>query len=355
MPVPMKAYFKPYLEPELAKPWKVLDLCKAYSWPTGLPAGGMVGIVELGGALNLDDVKAFCAANNVPEPTIDNATSPFPSDPQGADVEIALDVQVVAASYFAATGQPAHIRMYWPPNDDIAGGVRQAAADGCATVSISWGADEANWGGPALDDMEAAATEAAAAGTAVFAASGDNDSSDGGPGKANVDAPASCPHVVGCGGTEKRESAASPEHEEVVWNHQPGKAHGEGTGGGFSTHFPQQTWQNGAPHGSGRMVPDMAADADPRTGYEIISGGQPVVVGGTSAVAPLLAGLFAAIAVKPGFINPVVWQNHGAFFDVTKGDNGAYRAMQGPDPCTGIGRPIGTSVAALFAAPTPTS
>ena len=98
-------------------------------------------------------------------------------------------------------------------------------------------------------------------GMVVFAASGDNDSSDGGPGRANVDLPASAPHVIGCGGTHKPHSG-----EETVWNNDPRKTTGEGTGGGYSTLFPMPSWQAGAPHGPGRLVPDVAANADPNTG-----------------------------------------------------------------------------------------
>ena len=65
------------------------------------------------------------------------------------------------------------------------------------------GPDEALWGATAAQQMEVAATAATTAGMIVFAASGDNDSSDGGPTPANVDVPSSCPHVIGCGGTEQ--------------------------------------------------------------------------------------------------------------------------------------------------------
>jgi len=161
---------------------------------------------------------------------------------------------------FIATGQPATIRVYWAR--DIAPAVRAATADGCDVCSISWGSDEANWGQQAGDDMEQAATDATAAGMIVFAASGDNDSSDGGPNPANVDLPSSCPHVVGCGGTTKTDD------NEVVWNNDPGNPSGEGTGGGYSTLFtPIPSWQVGAGPGPGRMVPDVAANADPNTGY----------------------------------------------------------------------------------------
>ena len=170
----------------------------------------------------------------------------------------------------------------------------------------------------------------------VFAASGDNDLSDGGPGRANVDLPSSAPHVIGCGGTNKPQTG-----EETVWNNDPRKTTGEGTGGGYSTLFPMPSWQAGAPHGPGRLVPDVAANADPNTGYEIILYGAATVVGGTSAVAPLYAGLFASFGTKLGFVTPELYFNSACFTDITRGDNGAFRARTGVDPCTGLGSPIG--------------
>src|SRR5271165_1754152 len=99
------------------------------------------------------------------------------------------------------------------------------------------------------------------------------------------------------------------------------------------------------------MVPDVSANADPPTGYEIVINGSPGVVGGTSAVAPLLAGLFASFGRRLGFVTPTLWQHHDAFTDITQGNNGAYSATTGPDACSGIGSPIGTSLAGLFVKP----
>ncbi len=236
-----------------------------------------------------------------------------------------------------ATGKPANIRVYW--SQDITKAIVAATADGCDVCSISWGADEASWGEAAGDALEEAAAAATAAGMIVFAASGDNDSSDGGPGRANVDLPASAPHVIGCGGTKKPHAG-----EEVVWNDNPGKTDGEGTGGGYSTLFPMPSWQAGAPHGPGRMVPDVAANADPNTGYEIILYGGSLVVGGTSAVAPLYAGLFASFGAKLGFVTPELYLNSACFNDITHGNNGAFRGRTGADPCTGLGSPIAASL-----------
>ncbi|HET6170621.1 MAG TPA: hypothetical protein VFE01_10600 [Terracidiphilus sp.] len=97
------------------------------------------------------------------------------------------------------------------------------------------------------------------------------------------------------------------------------------------------------------MVPDVSADADPATGYEVFIHGEQTVVGGTSAVAPLYAGLFASFGRKLGFVTPKLWSNRKAFNDITVGGNGFYNAAPGPDPCTGVGTLIGTGIAALFA------
>jgi len=335
--------------------WAVPDLCAAYNWPTGLAGGGVIAIVELGGGWVQSDIDSYFQSLGQPSPQITDVsvdgTTNSPNQSVGssndADIEVALDIEVSAAAYFAATGKPATIRMYW--SQDIASAVAKAAQDGADVCSISWGADEAVWGTTAADQMESAATTATQEGMAVFAASGDNDSGDGGSTPANVDVPSSCPHVVGCGGTFKTKT------DETVWNDNPGQTNGEGTGGGYSTIFPTQSFQIGAPApptgtagGTGRMVPDVAADADPNSGYQIFVHGASEIVGGTSAVAPLFAGLFAAFGTKLGFVTPTLWQNQAAFNDITVGDNGFFKAALGPDPCSGIGSPKGASIAALF-------
>ncbi len=338
-----------------AGPWNVPALCTAYNWPTNAPGGGVIAIVELGGGWVESDMTAFFQSIGQPVPSITDVsvdgTENSPNQSVGSgddpDYEVALDIQVSGAAYYAATGKAATIRMYW--SQDIASAVAMATKDGCDVCTISWGSDEANWGATAAQQMESAAAEATGAGMAVFAASGDNDSSDGGATPANVDVPSSCPHVVGCGGTYKSTT------EETVWNDNPGQTDGEGTGGGYSTLFPAQSFQIGAPKppsgstaGKGRMVPDVAADADPNTGYNVYVHGATTVVGGTSAVAPLFAGLFASFGTKLGFVTPKLWENQKAFNDITVGGNGFYNAAVGPDACSGIGSPIGKSVEALF-------
>ena len=304
--------------------WSVPALCAAYNWPSGLAGGGVIAIVELGGGWVQSDMDAYFRSINQPSPSITDVsvdgTKNNPNQSVGsaddADYEVALDIEAAGAAYYVATGQAAMIRVYW--SQDIAKAVQAATADAVDVISISWGADEATWGTTAAQQMEAAAEAATNAGIVVFAASGDNDSGDGGSTPANVDCPASCPHVIGCGGTFKTQNS------ETVWNDNPGQTNGEGSGGGYSTIFPVQAWQIGAPtapagtqYGTGRMVPDVAADADPNSGYQIYVHGAATVIGGTSAVAPLYSGLFASFGTKLGFVTPTLWANQSAFTDIT--------------------------------------
>jgi kumamolisin len=337
--------------------WTVPNLCAAYNWPTGLEGGGIIGIVELGGGWVQSDINSYFQSISQPVPSITDmsvdGTQNTPNQPGNAgepDFEVGLDIEVAAASYYVATGKPATIRMYW--SQDIGTAISKAAQDGCDVCSVSWGADEAQWGTSAAEQLESAAETATAGGMAIFGAAGDNDSGDGGPTPANVDCPSSCPHVTGCGGTSKTATS------ETVWNDNPGQTNGQGTGGGYSTIFPVQSWQIDAPpapansqFGKGRMVPDVSANGDPETGYVVFIHGSATVLGGTSAVAPLYAGLFAAFGKKLGWVTPTLWKNQGAFNDITMGGNGMYSAAVGPDPCSGIGSPIGTKVAALFVSP----
>lgn len=326
--------------------WKPSDLCAAYHFPQASPKmKAIIGIIELGGGENKSDTSAAFSSWGLPAPDVTHISIGGGSNTPGSDAdgEVALDIQLAGAAYSWCTGDSATIRVYDGGNTDadFIACVRQAYLDGCTSLSISWGGSESSWSTSSMDAMNAAFAAGLAAGMTSFAASGDNDSGDGTSGVA-VDHPASAPNCVGCGGTTKTMSS------EVVWNNGPNN----GTGGGFSAYFPIQSFQIGAPTGPGRMVPDIAGNADPQTGYPIMLNGQWQVIGGTSAVAPLMAGLFAAIAAikgqKLGNILPILYQRPAAFFDIVDGNNGAYRAKPGVDPCTGLGAPIGTALLTAF-------
>jgi kumamolisin len=101
-------------------------------------------------------------------------------------------------------------------------------------------------------------------------------------------------------------------------------------------------------------VPDVAGNADPVTGYQIFSGGQGQVVGGTSAVAPLWAALVSRLAEATGqrfgLIQTLLYASVSpgtavsGFHDITSGNNGAYTAGPGWDACSGLGSPDGTAL-----------
>jgi kumamolisin len=196
-----------------------------------------------------------------------------------------------------------------------------------------------------MECFDQVAQEAALLGITVTAASGDHGSTDGIAGNQNhADFPASCPHVLGVGGT-RLTSVNGTLQNETVWNDGPT---GGATGGGYSNVFQRPEWQASVATKPSRGVPDTASNADPDTGYNILVDGEQAVVGGTSACAPLWAALVARcnqmVNTRLGFINPALYainQNNG-FRDITQGNNGAFSATPGWDPCTGLGSPIGT-------------
>jgi kumamolisin len=274
-----------------------------------------------------------------------------------SDGEVMLDIEVAGA-----VAQGAHIVVYFAPNTDQ--GFHYAIATAVhdttnkpSVISISWGGPEDSWTQQAYNAMLAACTDAAAVGVTVTAAAGDDGATDGVADKQfHVDLPACLPPVLGCGGTRLNSSHGAIT-SETVWN-ELAKNDGA-TGGGVSRIFPLPGFQTSAgvpvqpeTKFAGRGVPDVSGDADPFTGYEVRVDGQNAVIGGTSAVAPLWAGLIALINQqlgKPvGYVNPALYRiGEPAFRDIVTGNNGGYQAGRGWDACTGLGSPNG---AALLAA-----
>ena len=325
-----------------------------YGFPAGAKATGQtIGIIELGGGFRTKDISAYFKKLAMPAPTVvavsvDKGKN-APTTASGADGEVMLDIEVSAA---VAPG--AKIAVYFAPNTDqgFVDAISTAVHDPVnkpSVISISWGGPESAWTLQAMTALDSACQAAAALGVTITAASGDNGSNDGVGDSANhVDFPASSPHVLGCGGT-KLTGQGTTISSEVVWNET---ALNEGaTGGGVSTTFPLPTWQSKANvPASGRGVPDVSGNADPTTGYQVLVDGQSLVIGGTSAVAPLWAGLIALANAQnkksAGFINPAIYgaSAKAAFRDITQGNNGSFSAGPGWDACTGLGSPVGTGV-----------
>ena len=289
--------------------------------------------------------------------SVDHGANAPTGNPNSADGEVMLDIEVAGAVAPGAT-----LVVYFAPNTDAGflDAVTTAVHDTQyrpSVVSISWGGPESTWSPQALRAMDQAFAAAAALGVTVCVAAGDSGSTDGLAGANHVDFPASSPHALACGGTRLK-ATASAIVSETVWN--DGTPANGATGGGVSTFFPLPVWQQGLHtvdlQGEShalirRGMPDVAADADPRSGYQVVVDGAAAVFGGTSAVAPLWAGLIARInadgGTPAGLISPLLYAHPSALRDITRGNNGGFRATRGWDACTGLGSPDGTRLAVL--------
>jgi len=341
-----------------------LQLASLYNFPAGTGQGECVAIIELGGGERTADLNTYFSGLGIqPAPrvvtiSVDHGRNHPTGDPSGPDGEVMLDIEVVGA---IAPGT--NIAVYFAPNTDAGflDAITTAIHDTTnkpSIISISWGGPESSWTEQSMTAFDSAFQAAAAMGITVCVASGDNGSSDGvNDGGNHVDFPASSPYVLACGGTTLQASGSIITGESV-WNDGE---QGGASGGGVSTFFPLPAWQGGLQLAltSGvtqaltmRGVPDVSGDADPETGYDVRIDGRDTVIGGTSAVAPLWAGLIARInstrGTPVGFVNPRLYAAASALSDITNGNNGSYEAAPGWDACTGLGSPDGTKIAALF-------
>ena len=339
-----------------------VEVAQAYNFPAGTDGTGhTIAIIELGGGFGTTDLDNYFSGLGITAPSVtavgvDGGSNVAGQDPQGADGEVLLDIEVAGA---AAPG--ASQVVYFAPNSDrgFVDAVTTAvhASPTPTVVSISWGQSEDSWTGQARTALDQAFADAAALGVTVTAAAGDNGSGDrASDGKSHADFPAASPHALACGGTSLRvNTATGAVSAETVWNDG---SRGGATGGGVSDTFGLPGWQASAgvpgqagTGRAGRGVPDVAGNADPATGYKVLVDGQSTVVGGTSAVAPLWAALICRLAQATGrsfgLMQPLLYPGASAgttaagFRDITQGNNGAYAAGPGWDACTGLGVPDG--------------
>jgi kumamolisin len=342
----------------------------AYGFPQQYDgAGQAIALIELGGGYEDSGLAQYFQGLGVTAPTVtavpvDGGSNAPTGQAQGADGEVQLDIEVAGA---LAPG--AAISVYFAPNTDQ--GFTDAVTDAAhatptpAAISISWGGPESSWTAQSRQVLDAACQDAVALGITVLAASGDNGSTDGATdGASHCDFPASSPHVLGCGGTRLTLESAGAIAEEVVWNDGEGMG---ATGGGISTVYPVPAWQSaaGLPANAdsgrpGRGVPDVAGNADPASGYRVLVDGTSMVIGGTSAVAPLWAALVARLAQQArrrlGLLQTALYAGvkpgvaQAGFQDVASGGNGAYTAGRGWDACTGLGTPDGATLPGVLLA-----
>jgi kumamolisin len=355
------------------------QLASLYSFPKNLDGTGQtIAILELGGGFHPAELTTYFQNLGIATPpsvtaaTYTNGGTNSPGtnalDPNNPDVEVMLDIEVSGS---IAPG--AKIVVYFAPDttDQSFLGVMNAILTDTVNkpniVSISWGGPEDEATAQFRNEFDQLLQSAASLGVTICVAAGDNGSADFAADdpnwdkKAHVDFPASDPFVLACGGTQLTASSTAIT-KEVVWD--DGK--NDGTGGGVSRFFALPSYQQNAgvppaadPTGPVmRGVPDVAGDAAPASGYRIICDGTSFPdpsqgippVGGTSAVAPLWAGLLARINQglgKPvGFINPLLYAApaNATFRDITQGNNGDYKAGTGWDACTGLGTPNGQNL-----------
>jgi kumamolisin len=332
-----------------------LAVGKAYQFPAAPTGSGQtIGLIELGGGYRPADLATYFKQLGVTAPTVipvgvDGATNAPTGTIDGPDGEVVLDIEVSGALAPQAT-----IVVYFAPNTDrgFLDAVTTAVHDTThapTVISISWGGAESTWTSQATQAIDEAIAGAVALGVPVCVACGDDGATDGQTdGALHVDFPASSPNAIACGGT--RLTINGTTATDVTWNDL---ASNEGaTGGGFSSVFAAPAWQSVAIKPfkqTMRGVPDVSGDADPETGYSVFIDGSATVLGGTSAVAPLWAALFArcqqASGQQPTDLGSRLYGAESAGFrDVTQGGNGGYNAGPGWDPCTGLGVPIGSAL-----------
>jgi kumamolisin len=352
-----------------AGPLTAPQVASFYKFPAGTNGTGQtIAIIELGGGYTASDLDSYFSGLGLATPSVTavGVDSGSNSPGQQADGEVQLDIEVAGAVAPAAAQV-----VYFAPNTDqgFIDAVAQAvhASPTPIVVSISWGGSEDSWSPQSRSALDTAIADAAVLGTTVCVAAGDNGSSDDPTSQAGVhcDFPASSPHALACGGTRLAGDVSTfTITSEVVWNEL---ANNEGAGGGgvsdVFTSLPP--WQETAGVAQatgvaspGRGVPDVAGNADPVTGYLVVVDGQRQPVGGTSAVAPLWAGLIARLAQatgkKFGLLQPLVYAGvkpgtaAPGFNDIVAGNNGAYHAVPGWDACTGLGSPNGEALLTLL-------
>ncbi len=377
------------------------QVTELYQFPADINGDGQcVGIIELGGGFHPSDLRTYFARRGLLEPRITGleiegeknnpappaaikaflkasgaedagrapAGAPHAAPPSAPTlspaevnqikwtIEATMDVELVGT---VANG--AHIVVYFAPNSEQGKyhAFTTALADTVnspSVISCSWGAYEDQLHPTFVTVMDRVFQDATMQGVTLCCSTGDFGDGSVRNGKPSAEFPASSPHVLACGGTHLELDTSGALIHEVVWNEQVGSVAVQ-SGGGFSRFFERPHWQtevhpSDPTEGSGRGVPDVAGKADLAAGYKLFVGEAEVPHGGgTSAVAPLWAGLVALINQKlgtcAGYITPLLYRQgfRGATRDITEGYTSEhFRARKGWDPCTGWGSPLGRAL-----------
>jgi Subtilase family len=320
------------------------QLHAAYDLPTAGGANQTVALVDAGDDANAEaDLAVYRQTYGLPACTTANGcfskvdeqgqASPLPPD-NGWAVEISLDLDMVSAAC-----ADCHILLVEADSasySDLAAAEDTAASLGATEISNSYGGDESS----AILPYESAYSHP---GIAIVVSSGDY-------GYGVPEFPAVAQSVIAVGGTSLTQTPGTTRGwSETVWNSGGGAA-----ASGCSAWIDKPSWQTD-PNCPGRTVADVAADADPNTGpavYDTADGeGGWIIVGGTSASSPFIAGVIGLAG------NPQLYPDASRIYartadlnDVTSGNNiytencgGDYLCDGAPgyDGPTGNGTPNG--------------
>lgn len=324
------------------------DLQSAYNLPSGGGEGRTVAVVAAFDNPTAEaDLAVYRAQYGLPECTTANGCfrkidqrggTDYPEPHGGWAGEISLDLDMVSA---AAPG--AHILLVEADTDyfeDIFAAVDQAVAQGAQYVSNSYGLPYTSTPGSGEDPAQTTAFDAHYnhPGVAMVAASGDFGY--------GVTYPAASQYVTSVGGTALKKDLTARGWSETVWHNGYG-----GPGSGCSLYEPKPAFQTDTGCDK-RSVTDVAAVADPMTGvavYQTYGGSGWTEMGGTSASAPIIAGVYAAAGAPASgsYPNSYPYFEPSHLNDVTGGANGSCSpsylctAGTGYDGPTGLGTPNG--------------
>jgi len=349
-----------------------------YAFPAGDGAGQTIGIYEMVTGAGppgyaVADVEATLKAfgGGLALPALVDVSVDGTKNSGKSDAETLLDVTVAGAIaqgaklavYFTgestASLTQALQRMIHPDAGDPEPNV--------ISISYGWGLDDGSAGNltaPEVAAIDELFQDAASLGITVLVSSGDSGAMVESSTSAQASFPATDPWVLACGGTTLGD-ISGPAFDEYVWNDGSGGSAGA-TGGGISPHFALPDYQKAfaipqdiVTGRQGRGLPDVAGNASPNSGYtQVIAGQRAGRTGGTSAVAPLYAGLMARIngnlGRSVGFINPQLYNFAGTVCRDVVGPPGpadnsydgvkGYPASAGWNACTGLGSFKGTAL-----------
>jgi subtilase family serine protease len=312
------------------------DLTSAYRLTATKGTGQTVAIVDAFDNPKAEaDLAAYRSAFGLPACTTANkcfkkvnqngTAAPLPAASKQWGVEISLDLDMVSAIC-----SHCHILLVEAANSsftNLGAAVNRAALMHATEISNSYGGAE---GGASAADYDHP-------GIPITASSGDSAYAAG------PQTPADFSTVTAVGGTTLTRTKSSRGWSETAWAR---------SGSGCSAVIVKPAWQHDTSCAQ-RLIADVSAVADPNTGvavYDTLGYRGFMVAGGTSAAAPIIAGVYALAGNAALVTDASLAYSHAAnLYDVTTGKNGTCAgtalctAVKGADGPTGLGTPDGTA------------